>query len=132
MGGSKKKNKVSNDDDDNKRTYTMGEYLLLAPDLITVKTNPPFNLLHKSDTLLRLTAFRYFFTYRTLVRICSRNAQDRLLSETSRELRRLRGLETKKRSRLDPVLPSWKRKKMMILGKVIHLSPLLEFFNFVQ
>lgn len=64
----KKKNKVSNDDDDNKRTYTVGEYLLLAPDLITVKTNPPFNLLHKSDTLLRLTAFRYFFTYRTLVR----------------------------------------------------------------
>lgn len=59
-----KKNKVSNDDDDNKRTYTMGEYLLLAPDLITVKTNPPFNLLHKSDTLLRLTAFIYFFTYR--------------------------------------------------------------------
>lgn len=38
----------------------MGEYLLLAPDLITAKTNPPFNLLHKSDTLLRLTAFRYF------------------------------------------------------------------------
>lgn len=93
MGGS-----LQNDDD--KRTC--GE-LLLFLFLLTARTNA------KNKSAIRKTVITIGFRYQYLnfepCQICSRNAQDRFPSEKSQESRNPRGLETKKNSHLDLVLP---------------------------
>lgn len=75
----------------------MGELLLLL--FLAARTN---NAKNKSVITI---GFRYQYLNFGPCQICSRNAQDRLLSEKSQELRNPRGLETKKKPHLDLVLP---------------------------